>query len=143
MFEWLLSDCSSRDPNTSDQNSRIGSWLGKQAAILMFFHSLISVRRQQEGIRSVFFFLKSKCQLCHGNVQHSICQDVDNYGFSKLFFPESHFTLCTQYFCHLNHCLATCHPVSLIYPIKGPVRVAVVKMSSASAVCCMQTSNNS
>lgn len=55
MFEWLLSDFSSRDPNTalSDQNSRMGLWLGKQAAIL-FFHSFISVRLQQECIRSVF-----------------------------------------------------------------------------------------
>lgn len=52
MFERLLSDRSSRGPNTapSDQNSRTELWLGKQAAILMFFHS---ASLQQERIRSV------------------------------------------------------------------------------------------
>lgn len=58
MFERLLSHRSSRDPNTalSDQNSRTGWWLGKQAAILMFFH-----RSYQWGcsrnVSGVFFYI--------------------------------------------------------------------------------------
>lgn len=58
MFEWLLLDRSSESPNTasSDQNSRTGWWVGKQAATLMFFYSVISASLQQEPIRSVILY---------------------------------------------------------------------------------------
>ncbi len=99
-----------------------------------------------------FATAKSNCQLCHGNTQRSICQDVDNYGFAKLFSSCASFSCALQIRAvrRTRQFFATYHylsfhsgviHVSLVYYLRSPARDEVVKMNSAEQSA-MQTSNN-